>query len=160
MLFDIQPSQCLQHVDRSLSRLLCPHPWPHGLVNGPSVAPSIHVRLHLSVCEHDLLTPLRCSLDTMFPKLTVSKIEFTLPDLYLISCSGISSNHCPFLPASQAIPKTYLWFLPITRLGGILFWLASVPTFVFLFQCSPQRPLVDSLIIHAMSTLYLPVPGT
>lgn len=131
-----------------------PRQWPF---SGPQYSCQA---MSLSVCEYDLLTPLRCSSHTMFPKLRVSKTEFTLPDLYLISCSWISTNDCPFLPASQAIPTTYLWFLPITRLGGILFRLASVPTFVFLFQSPPQRPLVDSLIIHAMSTLYLPVPGT
>lgn len=97
----------------------------------------------LSVCEYDLLTPLRCSSDTMFPKLRVSKTEFTLPDLYLISCSGISSNHCPLLPASQTVPKTYLWFLPITRLGGTLFWPLC------LALCSSFSPLHrDHLLIH------------
>lgn len=74
-----------------LSRLLCPHPWPQGPLNGPSVAVYIYLRplLPLSVSRptYDLLTPLGFSLDIRYPKVSMSKTEFTLPHLSLIPCS-------------------------------------------------------------------------
>lgn len=50
---------------KPLSRL-CPHPWPHGPVSGPSVATCLYSG-HTSCVSrlvHDLIAPLCCSLDS------------------------------------------------------------------------------------------------